>query len=374
MNVSANVPYPLSAVAFSPDGKSIAYAGQEGLLRLYDPVGVRETRSLRGHADWVSGVAFAEGGKLVAGAGTDGGLRRFPLAQDTVAAIPGHVRAASCVAISPDGTRAVTIGPDEWKHWDLKTGRELGTFTAPSYKATTALFTSPDEFVVGGDSEKLNWYSTKTGQRLKGEAVGGQQIYSLASNGRDIGIWQLRIDNSEFLTIRAGKLSDGYKLPGDKQETKKVYCATIAADATFGLAAQADKMVQVVDLVERKLKGELWPLFDSGPVDVAMVPDGSKVVAIDDAGSIKVATVADRKVTATAKAHADGCNGILVAKSGDRFATLGADGTIKAWDMAAKELRSWKMPVDVKAAAIAPDGRTIVTANADGSATVLPVP
>jgi WD40 repeat protein len=374
MNASTSQPFALSAIAIAPDGKSAAFAGQDGLIRLYDPVGLRETRSLRGHGDWVTGLAFVEGSSAVVGVSADKSVRKFPLAQDAVAAVPGHIRAAGSVCVSPDGKTAVTIGPDEWKIWNLANGKETAVHPAPTFRVNTAMFTSPTEFLLAGDSEKLNWYSTVTGQRTRSESVGGNQAYSVATNGSDVGVWQSKSDASEFVTIRGGKISEPFKLPGDKQPEQKVLCATIAPDATLAFAAQADKNVQIVNLTTRQREGELWPLFAGEPVDINILPDKSKLITIDAAGTIQVASVAERKVVARAKAHESGCNGIIVAKSNDRFATLGSDGEIKAWDLNAKELRSWKMPVEVKSAMLTPDGRSLVTVNGDGTAYVLAVP
>ena len=55
--------------------------------------------------------------------------------------------------------------------------------------------------------------------------------------------------------------------------------------------------------------------------------------------------------------------GLVVAPAGDRFVMLSADGEVKAWDLAGKELRAWKLPVPANAAAFAPDGKKLVTAN-----------
>jgi WD40 repeat protein len=47
---------------------------------------------------------------------------------------------------------------------------------------------------------------------------------------------------------------------------------------------------------------------------------------------------------------------------------------VKAFDLKAKELRSWKLPVPANGAAFTPDGKQIVTANADGTLYVLELP
>ena len=86
--------------------------------------------------------------------------------------------------------------------------------------------------------------------------------------------------------------------------------------------------------------------------------------------------VAKRATIAPAiAAHKAGVRGLLVSPKGDAFITIGTDREVKAWSLkdpaAPKEVRSWKLPVSVNGAAYSPDGKSLVTANADGTAYVL---
>ena len=55
----------VEAVAFSPDGKLLASAGGDKMVRLWDPATGQELRTLTGHTDWVRSVAFSSDGKLL---------------------------------------------------------------------------------------------------------------------------------------------------------------------------------------------------------------------------------------------------------------------------------------------------------------------
>jgi WD40 repeat protein len=71
---------------------------------------------------------------------------------------------------------------------------------------------------------------------------------------------------------------------------------------------------------------------------------------------------------------------LLVSPTGKTFVTVGNDREIKAWSLAAdalkepKAIRSWTFPVNVNSIAFTPDGKQLVTANADGTAYVLELP
>jgi WD40 repeat protein len=373
-NPGGNGPYPLSCVSYSNDGKLFAVGGQEGLIRITDVNTGREARTLRGHSDWISSIAFGQDNKSVISAGVDKAVRRFPLGESDIAPVPGHARAAGCVAVSPDGKSAVTVAAEEIKHWDLVAGKEIASLPFTNSKPNSVSFAGPNTIVIGGEGQKLQWYDLASGKLTKSEPA-GRSIYSLIASGPDaVGVWQVKLDATELITYRNGKFSESFLLPGSDKGEKSIVCAAITPDANAAIAAQENQNVMLIDLVTRKQIGGDWPLFDARPVDVALSPDRSTVACIDEKGTIKVAKVEGRSVTATAKAHPKGCNGLIMARSGDRFATIGTDSEIKAWDLAAKELRSWTLPVDIKAATFSPDGRKIVTANGDGSAYVLTVP
>ena len=61
---------PVYAVAFSPDGKLLAAAGDDRTVRLYDVPGGRERGRFAGHADAVFAVTFFPDGRTAASAGT----------------------------------------------------------------------------------------------------------------------------------------------------------------------------------------------------------------------------------------------------------------------------------------------------------------
>lgn len=365
----------LSAAAYAPDGKSFAVAGQEGLLRVYETQSGRETRTLRGATDWVTGLGFGADGKTLFAAGADKAVRRFPLAESDVAPNAGHTRPTAAAAVAPDGRTCVTASADELKWWDLKSGTETLSIPLPPQRINTATFTGPTTVALGGEGAKLQTVDLAAGKTGTPYAVGGRSVYSLASLAPNaVAVWQERLDSTEIVVVGGKTVKGPYPLPGKEKGDKNVLCAALAPDATLAVAGQQGKSVTVIDLTTMKPVGGDWPLYDATPVDIALSADKSAVFTIDENGTIKVATLNDRTVIAKASAHPKGCNGLVLARSGDRFATLGADGEIKAWDRHAKELRSWALPVEVKSATFTPDGRRLITANGDGSAYVLSVP
>src|SRR6516162_1615677 len=59
------------AVAFSPDGKTLASGGRDNTIRLWEVVTGKHAATLKGHTTTVTSVAFSPSGKILASASED---------------------------------------------------------------------------------------------------------------------------------------------------------------------------------------------------------------------------------------------------------------------------------------------------------------
>jgi WD40 repeat protein len=67
-------------VAFSPDSNTLASAGQDKTVKLWDADTGRAQATLKGHTNWVSSVAFSPDGKTLASGSGDGALKLWNMA------------------------------------------------------------------------------------------------------------------------------------------------------------------------------------------------------------------------------------------------------------------------------------------------------
>src|SRR5262245_6392713 len=118
------------AVAFAPDGRTLAVAAGDGTIKLFDADGWKERATLQGHGDRVTSVAFAPDGGVLASGSEDNTARLWdPAAGQPRSTLEGHTRPVTGVAFGAGGSALATGSLDGTvRLWDTAGGKEQKTF------------------------------------------------------------------------------------------------------------------------------------------------------------------------------------------------------------------------------------------------------
>jgi WD40 repeat protein len=126
-------------IAFSPDGRVLAGGGNAGSLVLWDTATGAELRSLKCRDVRLAHVAFSPDGALLATAGKSDSsvvrLWKVATRQLVFTARQPWDMPAWCVAFSPDGkTLAAGLEKGEVRLWDVGTGQESARFSGHGFR------------------------------------------------------------------------------------------------------------------------------------------------------------------------------------------------------------------------------------------------
>lgn len=171
-------PQAIRAVAFSPDGKLLATASSDGLVRLLDPEKESVLHKFEGHKGTVLTLAFAPGGKLLASAGEDGSVRLWSPGDGKQVAqlektidkkLAGHTAPVQALAFSPDGKGLVSASADQTiKRWDVEGKVLVSTLRGHNGPVLAVAFSPRGEAIVsaGRDGTVKLWDLRQAAERF----------------------------------------------------------------------------------------------------------------------------------------------------------------------------------------------------------------
>jgi WD40 repeat protein len=303
LTIPAHDDYVFS-VAYSPDGKTLATASQDGTARIFDAATGRGLRTLRGHEpDLCWNVCYSPDGRLLASCGRDKTVRVWEVASGRLfQTLSGHPEFVRSVAFSPDGRLLASGCVGVVRLWDTQTWQEVRSLRG----GWNASF-GPDGRFIGlcGGPEVQLW---ETAALVKGTG-----------------------DVAPILRRKYDAISMAFS-----PDSQAIAFRTSGSD------------VRILDVPGgREL---IPPLRHESPVwSVAFSPDG-RCLASSEKDIVKVWDTQHGRLLRTFRGHTNSTFSIAFAPDGRRLASASLDGTVKIWDVtgltqpAAQEVRTLRGP------------------------------
>jgi WD40 repeat protein len=374
------------SVVFSPDGGRLASASGDrvgpiglgggrrpGEVKVWDAQTGQDILTLKGHAGGVYSVAFSPDGRRLATASDDGTVKVWDsqTGQDTLT-LKGHGGAVWSVAFSPDGKRLASGSEDSTvKVWDAQMGQPRLTLKGHAFAVQSVVF-SPDGkrlasgsgvFFHGRTAGELKLWDAATGQETR-TLEGSDWVTSVAFSPDS----KRLASASDHATVKVWEAATGQETITLTAHTHVVTSVVFSPDGKRLASSSGDRTVKVWDAAvgqeARALTGHA-----GGVTSVAFSPNGKRLASGSADGTVKVWNSATSQETRTLKAHASWVRSVAFSPDGKRLASAEDDGTVRVWDAAGgKELLTLKgHTVGVTSVAFSPDGKCIVSGGVDRS-------
>jgi RNA polymerase sigma factor (sigma-70 family) len=409
----------VTAVAFAPDGKTLAAVGKDRVVRVWNIASGKEVRALpEGTAepgrDALAVLAFSPDGEVLAAGTSDDSIGLWDTASGKpLHRLKGHTWMVTGLFFGPDGKTLFSTSWDATvRRWDVASGKEIRGPENDYDQGVLALSADGKRVATTGADGLITLWEAATGSKVR--VLEGHQrgLFALAfsPDGRRLasGGWEQAV---RVWDVAGGKAERTLACGPGHDKDRRVEALAFSPDGR--LVAGCDRHREVVRLWEANTGREVRQLAQSGAAALAFAPDGKTLAAGGWDGSLELWEVAtgrrlrsiqppggraifdaiafspDGRLIATGH-HGnsvylwEAATGKLVREitaeqkvtwclafspDGAWLATGGLDGTLRLWEVATgrrmHELRGhdfWVLRL-----AFGPDGRTLATGGYDGT-------
>lgn len=236
---------PVRTVAFSPNGRYLAWAKSERALCLWDVTANREARQLEVDLGGTFRIEFSSDGKTLAATvgnsvylwDVDTGKVRYRLT---------GIYCFAGLALAPDGKTLATVSADRAIHlWDVTTGKERTSFPGLQGDASSLSFSSDGKhLLVAGDETKVRCFAVAGGKETQSfDTAGLNTTAAMSPDGKLV-----VVASHKDSVVRVWERATGKELQALRGHRGTVLALAFSANGKYLASAGADGSALIWDV------------------------------------------------------------------------------------------------------------------------------
>lgn len=240
------------AIAYNADGSRLATAGglaaRAGEVRVFETQNWQLVATLPEHGDVVYDLDFSPDSKLLATASFDKTVKVWTLTDSRpIQTLKGHSDFAYRVAFTPDGKRLVSSSKDRSiKVYSTSTWQSERTLSGHNDDVLALALSRDSTYAISAGREpQLRWWVLDSGQNLRVQGGHKGTVNEVAVSRDGNRVASVGADATVRLwDAKDGRLLQSMTLP----ESEWLYCVAFSADARFVAAGSGNGVVYIGDV------------------------------------------------------------------------------------------------------------------------------
>jgi len=385
---------PLDALAIANEGKRFATGGWDGAARIWDRESGQVLQTLKHGGEYVHAVAFSPDGRSLATGSNDaaGFIQVWDVATgQRVKVLKGHEDAVLSISYSKDGSRLLSSSYDKTARlWDVAAGKEIRKFAGHTWWVWSAAFSADERRVItsGQDGTAIVWdvESNKRSPAFTGHrgpvfsaafSPDGKQVVTAGYDRRVLAWSPDDVKPFDFKNLAEGSVGPPTNFRAFDGHTDAVRSVGFSPDGSLLLSSSQDNTVRVWDF-EAAQALKTFRGHGGRVQAAAFLSDGKRILSAAHDNTVREWSIAGYEEIRTLKGrvldgHADAVLAAAYSQDQSRVITASRDRTARTWNAITGEPGLTLAEGHAYLASTAvffPGGRRLLTAAVDNTARI----
>lgn len=335
----------IRALDWSPNGKLLAAGGDENTLFVYNTGDGEQLHAFTAHSDWIKGVSFSSDGRLLAAASDDNTATVWSVEDGILLKVHrDHKDYCRDAAFSPKGETLATVSDDQ-----------------NIYLYSPANENVPDANLQGHEAWVMSvCWSPDARMLATADNEGGIVVHNLRTDEQE----HFNSFNTSTSWTDIDFSADGNQIAVTSSEEVAIYGLGQSAPIARILVTEPTGTLDNEEAQDIDVLVEILP----GATSIHPSPDGNKLAIIDADYQVSVMDLVDNKLLYQLDGHEDWIRSVDWSPNGQMIATGSDDQQVGLWDANDGTLLSMLASHTdwVRSVAWSPDGKVLLSGGDDG--------